>query len=102
MGITLDGDNLFTKSLSGENSRITFKLKYEKEIIVNSPSFKLGLNSISSPSSYFKIMHQSDSLYHPLVEFSYNKKTNTVEILNLDGPLNNTPFYSTFFDTWTV
>ena len=98
MGITLDGDNLFTKSLSGENSRITFKLKYEKEIIVNSPSFKLGLNSISSPSSYFKIMHQSDSLYHPLVEFSYNKKTNTVEILNLDGPLNNTPFYSTFFD----
>ena len=98
MGITLDGDNLFTKSLSRENSRITFKLKYEKEIIVNSPSFKLGLNSISSPSSYFKIMHQSDSLYHPLVEFSYNKKSNTIEVLNLEGPLNNTPFYSTFFD----
>ena len=98
MGITLDGDNLFTKSLSGEDSQIRFKLKYEKEIIVNSPSFKLELNTISSPSSYFKIIHQSDSLYHPLVEFSYDKQTNTVEVLNLDGPLNNTPFYSSFFD----
>ena len=29
---------------------------------------------------------------------NYNKKTNAIEILNLEGPLNNTPFYSTFFD----
>ncbi|MBV19769.1 MAG: hypothetical protein CL870_01550 [Cytophagia bacterium] len=98
MGITIDGDNLYTQSLSDENSEIIFNLKYGKEIIINSSSFKLGLNAISSPSSYFKIKHLSDSLYHPLVEFNYNKKTNAIEILNLEGPLNNTPFYSTFFD----
>ena len=98
MGLALEGDNLVTKSLAGEDSEIIFRLDNDKQIIINSYSFKLDKTTISSPSSYFKIQHKSDSLYHPLVEFNYNKITNSIEVLNLEGPLKNTSFYSSYFD----
>ena len=98
MGLALEGDNLVTKSLAGEDSEIIFRLDNDKQIIINSHSFKLDKTTISSPSSYFKIKHQSDSLYHPLVEFNYNKIKNSIEVLNLEGPLKNTSFYSSYFD----
>ena len=98
MGLALDGDYLITKSLADEGSEIIFRLDHDKNIIIYSESFKLDKTTISSPSSYFKITNKSDSLYHPLVEFSYDKITNIIEVLNLEGPLKNTPFYSSYFD----
>lgn len=96
-GITIEGSKLSTKSIGEEKSELKVLMKNNKFLKFNSKEFIITDSKIYSKSTYFGFYDEKDSLYHYLIELNYNLKTNNIELLNLDGPLKQTPFYSTYF-----
>ena len=97
-GVSISNDKLSTQSLSGNDSEILFFLDKGKKISIKSKSFSLDDLSISAQESQFKLYDNIDSLYHPQVEFRYDNTLNKIEVLNINGKLRNTSFYSSYFD----
>ena len=97
-GISISNDKLSTQSLSNNDSEMLFFLDKGKKISIKSKSFSLDDVSISAQESHFKLYDNIDSLYHPQVEFRYDNKLNKIEVLNINGKLRNTSFYSSYFD----
>ena len=96
-GVTIEGSKLSTNNIAEENSELKVLMKNNKFLKFKSKDFVITDSKISSKSTYFGFHDTNDSLYHSLIELNYNLKTNNIELLNLDGPLKQTPFYSTYF-----
>ncbi len=97
-GVSLNGDFLYSNSLSNNYSELLFLLKNGKKISVYSKSFLIEDSFLSSTKARFKLYDNLDSIYHPMVEFDFNVETNKIQALNINGILKNSPFYSSYFD----
>ena len=97
-GVSINGDSFYSRSLSGAKSELLFLLNKNKRISIKSKSFLITENEISSPETEFNLFDNKDSIYHPLLEFNFDIKSNKIQTLNIEGVLKNTPFYSSFFN----
>ena len=96
-GISISGNKLFTRSILNEESELKILIEQNKFLKFKSKKFALTLDKIYSENTYFGFYDNQDSLYHPSIELNYNLDLKTIELLNLKGPLRQTPFYSTYF-----
>jgi len=96
-GVTIEGSKLSTKNIAEEDSELKILLKNNKFLKFKSKDFLIADSKIFSKRTYFGFYDMKDSLYHSLIELNYDLQTNNIELLNLDGPLKQTPFYSTYF-----
>ena len=96
-GISISGNKFFTKSVSNEKSELKILIEQNKFLKFKSKEFVLTQDKIFSENTYFGFYDNQDSLYHPLIELNYDLNLKTIELLNLKGPLRQTPFYSTYF-----
>jgi hypothetical protein len=96
-GISISGNKLFTRSILNEESELKILIEQNKFLKFKSKKFALTLDKIYSENTYFGFYDNQDSLYHPSIELNYNLNLKTIELLNLKGPLRQTPFYSTYF-----
>ena len=96
-GISISGNKFFTRSISNEESELKILIEKNKFLKFKSKEFVLTQDKIYSENTYFGFYDNQDSLYHPLIELNYDLNLKTIELLNLKGPLRQTPFYSTYF-----
>ena len=96
-GISISGNKFFTRSVLNEESELKILIEQNKFLKFKSKEFVLTLDKIYSENTYFGFYDNQDSLYHPLIELNYDLNLKTIELLNLKGPLRQTPFYSTYF-----
>ncbi len=97
IGVSIKGDDFHTKSLSGDVSELLILLEGGKKIKIKSNSFSVTNDKIYSLDSFFGFYNKSDSLFHPSAEVTFDSENRKIEVLNLNGILKNTPFYSSYF-----
>ena len=66
------------------------------DYIIAANDFELKMGVISAPSSRFVITNNSDSIYHPLVKFSYDDDEQKIHIERLSGKRGLNPIRNTF------
>ena len=97
-GLSINKDKITTKSLSDNYSEAKFILERGKRISAKSKSFLINEGTIKSSETYFNYYDNIDSLYHPMVDFNFDMKNKKIRVLNIEGVLKNTSFFSSYFN----
>ncbi|MAQ31850.1 MAG: hypothetical protein CMD26_03850 [Flavobacteriales bacterium] len=93
-GFELRGENIF---LNRNGNPIHLLIKDDNNNYkVTSKHFQISNNSLSSSDSRFVISNQLDSIYHPVVKFSYNDFSQKILIDRISGQRGLNPIRNSF------
>jgi hypothetical protein len=85
-GFTMVGNKISSSSLASKYATIVVKKDGKVAFRVTSKRFEVGDSLITSPTTIFTgYFAEQDSLYHPSVKLSYNRKTEILKLNKVDA-----------------
>ncbi|MTI32002.1 hypothetical protein [Xanthovirga aplysinae] len=98
-GFSLNGNKIYSSSLNSGTSTLEVGPSGHPKFVVNSRRFDLKDSLITSPRAAIVIYQGSqDSIYHPAVQFSYNKELKQLRLLKDKGGFKNTPYTASLYE----
>ena len=97
-GFSLMGNKIFSSSVVDGNATIEVKENNKTKFKAVSNQFNLMDTLITADRAAVFIYHQTDSIFHPAIQFKYNASSSMLTLLKEEGGFKDTPFYSSFFN----
>lgn len=66
------------------------------KMLVNSPTFQIKGNRISSHQATISLYLENDSIFHPNIGFAYRMQFREVSLFRTDDPLTNAPYFDSY------
>lgn len=95
-GFTMAGNKLAGSGTVEEPALLTFYRENKKFCLSKSLSFDIQPNRISSAHASVVIYIEKDSLSHPDITFSFDRKTRLLTLLRSEEGVSNAPFQNTY------
>lgn len=96
-GFSLVGDKMFGTSISEDPSIINVNDGKGRSFRTEAVKYSISDSIIRSKKVYQVIYHGSDSIVHPVVQFSFNSSTPSLTLTKDKGDFRHTYYYSSFF-----
>lgn len=96
-GFSLVGDRMYGTSISEHPSIITMDNKKGGKFRTEAVKFAFEDSVIRSNRAYQAIIHGSDSIVHPGVQFAFDTSNSQLTLLKDKGDFKNTYYFSSFF-----
>lgn len=97
-GFALEGNHIFSSSVSGENSRLEVYGTTDKKFVAESKRFEFQDSTIISSQATIRIYEGSDSIYHPATQLRYDWAEKRLTLQKQKGILKDVPYSASYFN----
>jgi hypothetical protein len=96
-GFALNGQRVYSSSVTGGNARLEVLGETDKKFEAQSRLFEFQDSTIVSKNAAVRIYQGNDSIFHPAISFRYEYGKKFLTLHRSKGTLKDTPFTSSFF-----
>ncbi len=95
-GLLIIGATMKGTGNETEPANLKFYKNDTLKMLVNSPSFQIKGNRISSQQAAISLYLENDSIFHPNIGFAYRMQFREVSLFRTDDPLTRAPYFDSY------
>ena len=97
-GFSLRNRAIQSASIVPSESFLEYQVNGGANFRAYSTKFNLADSVVTSPLAEVSVYTQSDSIYHPAIQFKYNINSQELTLIKDDGIFKNAPFFASYYN----